>query len=97
MILPRSTLACTAVVAPTDLTSLAVPDSEPDSKITSFSQPHIVLVVMAWWGFLEESQKRCSDLDLSLLRILSSLTRWYTGHSLGSFRNGSILIGGTGL
>ena len=75
MIPLMSILACTAVEAPTDLTSLAVPEREPASKITCLSQPHIVVGVTAWWGCLEDSQKRVSDLGLSLTKLLSNLTR----------------------
>ena len=69
-------LACTAVEAPTDLTSLAVPEREPVSTITSLSHLHIVMGVIALWGFLEDSQKRVSDCGLSLTRLFSNLTRW---------------------
>ena len=75
MICLMSNLACTAVLAPTDLTSQAEPEIEPESLITSLSHPHIVEGVMAWCGCLLEIQKRGSDLDLSLLKVLSSLTK----------------------
>ena len=75
IILLMAILACTAMEAPTDLTSLAVPESEPESKITRLSQPHIVVGVIALWGCLEDSQKRVSDLGMSLTKLLSNLTR----------------------
>ena len=67
---------CTAVEAPTELTSLAIPAMDPEAVITSFNQPHIMLGEIALWNVSEDSQNLGSVLCLSLLRIFSNLARW---------------------
>ena len=64
-----------AVVDPTDLTSPAFPDREPDPLITSTSHLYMVDTFTALYGCLEESQKLVSELDLNFLKIFSSLTK----------------------
>ena len=71
-----SSLACTAVEALTDCTSLAMPAMDPEAVITSFNQPHIRLGEIAWWGVLEDSQNLGSVLGLSFFSLFSNLTRW---------------------
>ena len=50
MICLKLSLACTAVEAPTDPTSLAVPAMDPETVIIFLNQPHIVLDEIALWG-----------------------------------------------
>ena len=71
-----SRFACTALEAPTDRTSLAMPAIDRVAMITSFNQPHIIMGEIAFWGVLEDIQNLGSVLGLSFFSLLSNPTSW---------------------